>query len=227
MLAAAPTLVTVAWMLPSSGHYKGRVLVIGATGRTGRHVVETLQKRGVPLRLFVRDRERAEAAFGDDLDIVEGDALSAELGPVFADVDAVISTLGSRDVHGGGLRTVDLPATLRLAAAAREARVAHFVLCSTIGAVPTAGVPPQMLEWFAPKGEAEAGLRASEVPFTIVRPGGLFDGITDDPRMIDCQQVARALVGALTRPDALGATFELSNGRLQLPGADPLLGARV
>lgn len=214
-------------MVHSPGNYKGRVLVVGATGRTGRHVVEILHKRGVQLRLLVRDRERAEATFGEDLDLVVGDALTAPLGPLFADVDAVISTLGSRDVHGGGLKTVDLPATLRLAAAAKEARVEHFVLCSTIGAVPTAGVPQQMLEWFAPKGEAEAGLRASGVPFTIIRPGGLFDGLTDDPRMIDCQQVARALVGALARPDALGATFELSNGRLQLADADPLLGARV
>ena len=214
-------------MLTSPGNYKGRVLVVGATGRTGRHVVEILHKRGVQLRLLVRDREFAEAAFGDDLDFVEGDALTADLGPILTDVDAIISTLGSRDVHGGGLRKIDLPATLRLAAAAKEAGLAHFVLCSTIGAVPTAGVPPQMLEWFAPKGEAEAGLRASGVPFTIVRPGGLFDGLTDDPRMIDCQQVAQALVGALTRPDAIGATFELSNGRLQLPGADPLFGARV
>jgi uncharacterized protein YbjT (DUF2867 family) len=227
MLAVAPCLVTVAWMNNSPGNFKGRVLVVGGTGRTGRHVVEILLKRGVQLRLLVRDRERAEAAFGDDLDIIEGDALSAELGPILTDVDAIISTLGSRDVHGGGLAKVDLPATLRLAGAAREADLAQFVLCSTIGAVPTAGVPPQMLEWFAPKGEAEAGLRASGVPFTVIRPGGLFDGLTDDPRMIDCQQVARALVGALTRPDAIGATFELSNGRLQLPGADPLFGARA
>lgn len=214
-------------MVHSAGNYKGRVLVVGSTGRTGRHVVEFLQQRGTPVRLLVRDRERAETAFGDDLDLVVGDALTAQLGPILTDVDAIISTLGSRDVHGGGLQKVDLPATLRLAAAAKEAGLAHFVLCSTIGAVPTAGVPQQMLEWFAPKGEAEAGLRASGVPFTIIRPGGLFDGLTDDPRMIDCQQVAQALVGALSRPDALGATFELSNGRLQLPGADPLFGARV
>lgn len=214
-------------MNTSPGNYKGRVLVVGGTGRTGSHVVEILLKRGVQIRLLVRDRERAEAAFGDDLDIAEGDALTTDLGPILTDVDAIISTLGSRDVHGGGLAKVDLPATLRLAGAAREADLGQFVLCSTIGAVPTPDMPPQMLAWFAPKGEAEAGLRASGVPFTIVRPGGLFDGITDDPRMIDCQQVAQALVGALTRPDAIGATFELSNSRLQLPGADPLFGVRV
>ncbi|MFY0540899.1 hypothetical protein [Nannocystis pusilla] len=45
--------------------------------------------------------------------------------------------------------------------------------------------------------------------------------------MIDCNHVARALVAALTRDDALGAIFELSNARLQRPGADPLLGVRV
>jgi len=206
---------------------RGRILVVGGTGRVGSHVVEILHKRGAALRLFVRDRARAEARFGDDLDIVVGDALHAALGPVFAGVSAVISALGSRDVQGGGLRSVDLPATLRLVAAAREAGVQRFVLCSTIGAVPTPDLPPQMVAAFAPKGEAEAGLRASGVPHTIIRPGGLFDGLSDDPRMIDCQRVAQALVAALAREDAQGATFELSNARLQREGADPRLGLRV
>lgn len=213
--------------MTTTSKYRGHVLVVGGTGRTGRHVVEILQKRGIAVRLLVRDRERAEAAFGEDIDVVEADAVTGDLAPAFVGIDAVISTLGSRDVHGGGLQSVDLPATLRLVAAAKEAGVEHFVLCSTIGAVPTDGVPQQMLEWFAPKGEAEAGLRGSGLRFTIVRPGGLFDGITEDPRMIDCQQVARALVAALTRSDAHGGIFELSNARLQLPGADPLLGARA
>ncbi len=213
--------------MTSSSQYSGRVLVVGGTGRTGRHVVEFLEKRGIPTRLLVRDRERAEATFGEDVDAVVSDAVTGELGPAFEGIDAVISTLGSRDVHGGGLQNVDLPGTLRLVNAAKEVGVEHFILCSTIGAVPTAGVPPQMLEWFAPKGEAEAGLRSSGVAYTIIRPGGLLDGPTEDPRMIDCQKVAQALVGALTRPDARGAIFELSNGRLQLAGADPLLGARA
>ncbi len=207
--------------------FTGRVLVVGSTGRVGQHVTELLLKRGVPVRLFVRDRERAAARFGEDIDIVVGDALTADLAPVFAGADAVISTLGSRDVQGGGLRTVDLPATRRLVAAAKEAGVQRFVLCSTIGAVPTEGIPDAMIAAFAPKGEAEEALRASGVPHTIVRPGALFDGLTDTPYAIDCQQVALALVGALTRDDALGATFELSNARLQLPGADRLLGVRA
>ncbi|MFY0540900.1 NAD(P)H-binding protein [Nannocystis pusilla] len=119
----------------------GRVLVVGGTGRTGRHVVSLLREADVPLRLLVRDRARAEAELGAGLDLVVGDALDLDLGPAFAGVERVVSTLGSRDVHGGGLRTVDLPATARLVAAAREAGVARFVLCSTIGAVPTPGVP--------------------------------------------------------------------------------------
>ena len=213
--------------MPSESKYSGRVLLVGATGRVGQHVAEILQKREIPARLFVRDRERAAARFGEDTDLAVGDALTADLAPVFAGVDAVISTLGSRDVQGGGLRTVDLPATRRLVAAAQAAGVRRFVLCSTIGAVPTEGIPAAMLVAFAPKGEAEAALRASGVPFTIIRPGALFDGLTEAPYTIDCQQVALALVGALTREDAAGATYELSNARLQLPGADRLLGARV
>ncbi len=45
--------------------------------------------------------------------------------------------------------------------------------------------------------------------------------------MIDCQHVAQALVAALTRPDARGNIYELSNGRLAQPGADATLGLQV
>jgi uncharacterized protein YbjT (DUF2867 family) len=51
------------------------VLVTGATGNVGSHLVHLLRERGVLVRVFVRDRDRATAMFapGDDLDIAVGD----------------------------------------------------------------------------------------------------------------------------------------------------------
>lgn len=203
---------------------KPLVFVVGATGGTGRLVVEELRRRAVDIRLLVRDVGKARELLGE-ADFVEGDALSVDLGPVFSGVTAVVSALGSREPDG--LRLVDLPATRRLAVTAKEAGVEHFVLCSTIGAVPTPGVPEHLIQAFAPKGEAEAAVRESGVPFTIIRPGRLVDEPMDEPRAIERKCVALALVEAAFRPEAVGAIYELSQARLARDGADPVFGLRV
>lgn len=200
------------------------VLVVGGTGRTGRLVVQELRARGIPARLFVRDEAKARLILGDG-EYVQGDALTADLAPIMQGVRAVISALGSSEPDG--LRNVDLPATTRLAKAAREAGVSQFVLCSTIGAVPTPNVPEYLLKAFAPKGEAEAAVRASGLSFSIIRPGRLVDEPMAEPRAIERRFVARAMVEALSRPEAKDAIFELSQARLSVAGADPVLGLKV
>lgn len=208
--------------MPMENHVQ--ILVAGATGGTGRHVVAELRARGVPARLLVRDIKAARELLGEAA-YFEGDILTCDLGQAFQGVTAVISALGSREPEG--LRTLDLPGTVRLVQAARSARVTRFVLCSTIGAVPTPGVPEHLIKAFAPKGEAEAALRESGVPFTIIRPGRLVDAPMDEPRAIERSLVGRALVAALFRPEARNGIYELSTARLVREGADPVLGLKT
>ena len=49
------------------------VLVTGATGTIGSAVVRDLRRRGVATRAFVRDRARALAVLGDDVELATGD----------------------------------------------------------------------------------------------------------------------------------------------------------
>ncbi|GAB3475901.1 SDR family oxidoreductase [Nocardiopsis coralliicola] len=49
------------------------VLVTGATGKVGRHVVEGLVGRGVPVRALTRDPERARTLLPRGVDLVQGD----------------------------------------------------------------------------------------------------------------------------------------------------------
>ena len=76
-----------------------RVLILGATGRTGGRVLTQLLERGVPLRAIVRSADRLPAGSASNplLDLVEADLLA--LPPdVFAEhltgCDTVISCLG-------------------------------------------------------------------------------------------------------------------------------------
>lgn len=52
-----------------------KILVTGAPGNVGTAVVEGLQAAGVPFRVAAWDAERAKAALGNDLDIVQFDFL--------------------------------------------------------------------------------------------------------------------------------------------------------
>ncbi|XP_048490374.1 protein HIGH CHLOROPHYLL FLUORESCENCE PHENOTYPE 173, chloroplastic isoform X4 [Beta vulgaris subsp. vulgaris] len=51
----------------------GIVLVAGATGGVGRRVVDVLRNKGVPVRVLVRNEEKARRMLGPDIDLVVGD----------------------------------------------------------------------------------------------------------------------------------------------------------
>eukprot|EP00257_Ricinus_communis_P018104 XP_015576711.1 uncharacterized protein LOC8275173 [Ricinus communis] len=51
----------------------GIVLVVGATGGVGKRVVDILRKKGSPVRVLVRNAEKARKLLGSDIDLVVGD----------------------------------------------------------------------------------------------------------------------------------------------------------
>jgi len=52
------------------------ILVTGATGRVGRHLVDQLIHRGADFRVLTRDP--AKAGFADNVDVVKGDLLDID-----------------------------------------------------------------------------------------------------------------------------------------------------
>ncbi len=202
-----------------------RLLVIGATGGTGREVVRETRQRGLQVRVLVRDLESARARFGDGIEYVVGDVREPELmSEWMRDVDYVISALGSnvrRDSQNTPQR-IDFAATRDLANAAAAAGVKHFVLVSSMGVTHEDHMLNRMLDnilkW---KLRGEDALRDSGVPYTIVRPGGLRDGPRaglirvlqgDDPASqghISRADVAYVCLEILGQQPAFGKRFEI------------------
>ncbi|XP_056171566.1 protein HIGH CHLOROPHYLL FLUORESCENCE PHENOTYPE 173, chloroplastic isoform X2 [Syzygium oleosum] len=58
---------------PKRMESSGIVLVAGATGGVGRRVVDILRKKGLPVRVLVRNEEKARKMLGPDVDLVVGD----------------------------------------------------------------------------------------------------------------------------------------------------------
>ena len=73
-----------------------KVLVTGATGTVGRHVVGALRARGVAVRAFVRDGDKATALFGADVELAIGDfADRASLDRALEGIDRVFLACGN------------------------------------------------------------------------------------------------------------------------------------
>jgi uncharacterized protein YbjT (DUF2867 family) len=53
-----------------------RILVLGATGMLGQSVTRSLAKMGNQVRVLVRNREKARQMFGNEIEIVKGNALN-------------------------------------------------------------------------------------------------------------------------------------------------------
>lgn len=75
-----------------------RIAVLGATGRTGVHVVRGALARGHDVTVLVRDPSKARQVLGhalDDVEVVTGDARTpADVERLVAGADAVVSALG-------------------------------------------------------------------------------------------------------------------------------------
>ncbi len=76
------------------------ILVIGATGRVGRHVVGQLVNRGAHVRVFTRDPSKAE--FPDGVEVAKGDLLDIELQRIWRRHQPVSAQCSDwRRVHAG------------------------------------------------------------------------------------------------------------------------------
>lgn len=222
------------------------ILVAGATGGVGANIVRRLLQDGQSVRILVRDAAKAHKLFADveaqtGLEIVTGDVRQPEtLAPALRGVSHVMCATGSRAPIGGNSpQHVDYEGVRNLVAAAQATGVERFLLVSSIS-VTKPNHPlnafGKVLTW---KLRGEEVLRASGVPYTIVRPGGLMDapggqsGLKFDQGdritgTISRQDVAEVCVRALGRPEARNATFELVNTDGPAPDAagwDALFGS--
>ena len=150
-----------------------KVLVAGATGQLGRHVVRELKQRGYSVRVLARDLARAKSTGADE--IIQAELTQAKtLDGVCAEVDAVISCAGaSMNMNGLGNRQtfyqVDWQGNLDLLAEARQQRVRKFVYVSLAHAQALSHV-----EYAAAHLRFAQKLQGSGLPCTVVSPTGFF-----------------------------------------------------
>jgi putative NADH-flavin reductase len=181
------------------------ILVLGASGKTGREVVAQALAAGHIVTAFVRDPDKLER---HDVKVAVGDARSVDdLRHALRGQDAVISTLGSGIKADHGLIET---ATGALLEAMRSAGVKRLVVLSTFAASPTFranGVMKLarivMKSIVDDKTAGETRVKRSDVDWTIVYATRLTDG----PRTGGYRVVEGPLteVGTISRADVADA----------------------
>lgn len=166
-----------------------RVLVIGASGKTGHEVLRQALAAGHEVTAFVRDPSRLKVG-EPRLTVVRGDVRSVDdLRCALAGHDAVISTLGGRakdamtsPLSGKPRGDVMEGSTAALIEAAREAGVRRVVMLSTFMLAPNfrAGILKPLSLYYKrmndDKRAGEEALRRSPLDWTIVYATRLTDG---------------------------------------------------
>jgi uncharacterized protein YbjT (DUF2867 family) len=158
-----------------------KILVLGATGPTGRHIVSQAVNRGYDVTVLVRSPEKAADMKGAK--IVVGDARDEKaLRQAIKGRDAVISALGT---PASPFREVTLlsAATRALTAAMKAEGVSRLIAITGIGAGDSAGhggflvdniiFPLILRKVYADKDRQEAVIKNSSLDWTIVRPAVL------------------------------------------------------
>jgi uncharacterized protein YbjT (DUF2867 family) len=148
-----------------------RVMVTGSTGFLGRRVVEALHADGHEVRCLVRTPGYEDRFQQRDLDIHYGSVSDmAALRAAIYDLDAVVHLVAIiRERGSATFDAVNRQGTQNVATVSAEAGVGHFVQVSAIGADDQSQYP-----YLRSKGQGEAEVVASGIPYSIIRPSILF-----------------------------------------------------
>jgi uncharacterized protein YbjT (DUF2867 family) len=205
------------------------ILVTGATGTVGRHVVEQLAKRGADVRALVRDP--AKANFPAGVAVAQGDLLDvASLRSAFSGVSTLfLLNAVVPDEFTQALIALNL---------AREAGIERIVYLSVIHSDVYVNVPH-----FAGKFAVERMIEQMGLQATILRPAYFMNndvtikdvvtgyGVYSMPiggkglAMIDARDIGEIAAIELIRREQ--ATSPLPLDRINLVGPDTLTGADV
>jgi len=176
-----------------------KAFVAGATGETGKRIVQELVARNIPVRALVRDLEKARSILPDTVDIVQGDVLKPETLPAALGDSTVLlcATGATPSFDPTGPYKVDYEGTKNLVEVSKAKGIEHFVLVSSLCV--SQFFHPLNLFWLILvwKKQAEEYIQKSGLTYTIVRPGGLKN--EDNSNSIVMQSADTMFDGSIPR----------------------------
>ncbi|MBI4244742.1 MAG: complex I NDUFA9 subunit family protein [Planctomycetes bacterium] len=154
-------------------YHKGTVLVTGASGFVGRHVIAQLREYQYKIRCLVRnDPEKAMALIPFKCELVNGDICdsSSLKDEYFKNIDAVIHLVGIiQEYRDNTFSRVHAEGTRNIAESAKNNGVKRFIHMSALGTRPNGKSDYHKTKWLG-----EEAVRNSGLTYTIFRPSIIF-----------------------------------------------------
>jgi len=217
-----------------------KILLLGATGRTGKHVVDEALQRGYELNCLVRDRQKIKYTH-ERLKVFEGSVeKKSDLAAPMKNCEAIINVLNiSRrsDLPWSKLTTPPMflsDVMKNVIELAENNKIERIIACSAWGAAETKNDLPRWFRWLIDNSNIgytyrdherqEKLLMNSTLSWTIVRPAGLtnfkkYQGIIESydnkpkPRMtVNRISLAKYLVEAISN-ESLAYKTPVVSGR--------------
>jgi uncharacterized protein YbjT (DUF2867 family) len=204
------------------------LLVIGGTGTLGRQIVLQALTKGYQVRCVVRNFRKASFLKEWGAELVYGDLSRPEtIPPCFKGITAVIDASTSRANELDSLKKVDWEGKLCLIEAAKIANIQRFIFFSAQNVEQFQTIPLMKV-----KNGIEIKLKKSEIPYTIFRLTGFYQGLIEQYAIpilenlpiwvtnentyisyMDTQDIAKFCLRSLQIPQTRNQTFLLSNSK--------------
>jgi uncharacterized protein YbjT (DUF2867 family) len=207
-----------------SEHQHDRVAIIGGSGKVSRELIRQLTDRGDTAVAIFRDSDRYDelAELGAVPVVLDIESASVEeLAAALTGADAVVFSAGAGGGDPARTRAVDYDGAVKAIAAAQAAHVLRFVIVSAIGAGDEPPTEGDMAAYYQAKHDADLAVAASELHWTILRPGGLTDepatgkvtlGDKVDSGSVSRADVAAVIVASLDDAASVGHAWEFVAG---------------
>lgn len=152
------------------------IIVAGATGYLGSHIVKLLQSQGKPFKAIARNKQKLLKLGLDESQIITAEVTKPEtLQGILENADVVISSVGiTRQKDGLTYMDVDYQANINLLEEAKRAGVQKFIYISAVN-----GDKMRHLKIMAAKEKFVDALKASGLAYTVFRPNGFFSDMKD------------------------------------------------
>ena len=199
------------------------IVIAGGHGKIALRLARLLSARGDTVRSLIRNPGHAAGvhATGAEPFVADMEELDS-LAEFVEGADGVVFAAGAGPGSGPERkRTVDLGAAVKLLDAAQATGARRYLMVSSIGAGDPSSASGSMRPYIEAKAEADAALSASDLDWTIVRPGMLTDddgtglvwvGEEERRAPVTRDDVAAVLAGCLDEPRTVRKTFVLLQG---------------